>query len=132
MVNTYIIVPTIDDYSMSLGAATTLCGAIFHSWSNKSLMKPILCSNMVLLVENTLYVLAYDFKSIYLLIVGHLFCGIGMSRVVNRRKITDCVPLHLRMKASVCSSASALGMACCLVVAYLFQTKFKFLNITFN
>ena len=31
MVNTYIIVPTIDDYCMSLGAATTLCGAVIGS-----------------------------------------------------------------------------------------------------
>ena len=87
---------------------------------------------MVLLVGNTLYVLAYDFNSIYLLLVGRLFCGLGLSRVVNRRKITDCVPLHLRMKASIGLTISALGMACCLVVAYLLQTNFKFLNISFN
>ncbi|TMX04385.1 hypothetical protein EJD97_009041 [Solanum chilense] len=147
MVNTYIIVPTADDYSMSLGAAATLCGAVigsmavaqvfssvyFSAWSNKSYMKPLLFSSIVLLVGNTLYALAYDFNSIYLLLVGRLFCGLGSARAVNRRYITDCVPLHLRMKASAgFVSASALGMACGPAVACLLQTNFKFLNITFN
>ena len=36
------------------------------------------------------------------------------------------------MKASIGLTVSALGMACCLVVAYLLQTNFKFLNISFN
>ncbi|KAL4579794.1 hypothetical protein LXL04_015960 [Taraxacum kok-saghyz] len=31
MVNTYIIVPTADDYSMSLGAAPTVCGIVIGS-----------------------------------------------------------------------------------------------------
>lgn len=89
MVNTYIIVPTADDYSLSLGAAATLCGAVigsmavaqvfssvyFSAWSNKSYMKPLVFSSIVLLVGNTLYALAYDFNSIYLLLVGRLFCG---------------------------------------------------------
>lgn len=89
MVNTYIIVPTADDYSLSLGAAATLCGAVigsmavaqvfssvyFSAWSNKSYMKPLLFSSIVLLVGNTLYALAYDFNSIYLLLIGRLFCG---------------------------------------------------------
>ncbi|KAM3322864.1 SPX domain-containing membrane protein isoform X1 [Capsicum chacoense] len=147
MVNTYIIVPTADDYSLSLGAAATLCGAVigsmavaqvfssvyFSAWSNKSYMKPLVFSSIVLLVGNTLYALAYDFNSIYLLLVGRLFCGLGSARAVNRRYITDCVPLHLRMKASAgFVSASALGMACGPAVACLLQTNFKFLKITFN
>lgn len=58
---------------------------------------------------------------------------LGSARAVNRRYITDCVPLHLRMKASAgFVSASALGMACGPAVACLLQTNFKFLNITFN
>lgn len=147
MVNTYIIVPTADDYSLSLGAAATLCGAVigsmavaqvfssvyFSAWSNKSYMKPLLFSSIVLLVGNTLYALAYDFNSIYLLLIGRLFCGLGSARAVNRRYITDCVPQHLRMKASAgFVSASALGMACGPAVACLLQTNFKFLKITFN
>lgn len=52
MVNTYIIVPTADDYSMSLGAAATVCGIVigamavaqvfssvyFSAWSNRSIL----------------------------------------------------------------------------------------------
>lgn len=89
MVNTYIIVPTADDYSLSLGAAATVCGAVigsmavaqvfssvyFSAWSNKSYMKPLVFSSIVLLIGNTLYALAYDFNSIYLLLIGRLFCG---------------------------------------------------------
>lgn len=89
MVNTYIIVPTADNYTLSLGAAATVCGAVigsmavaqvfssvyFSAWSNKSYMKPLLFSSVVLLVGNTLYALAYDLNSIYILIIGRLFCG---------------------------------------------------------
>ncbi|XP_019260059.1 PREDICTED: SPX domain-containing membrane protein At4g22990-like isoform X2 [Nicotiana attenuata] len=147
MVNTYIIVPTADDYSLSLGAAATVCGAVigsmavaqvfssvyFSAWSNKSYMKPLIFSSIVLLIGNTLYALAYDFNSIYILLIGRLFCGLGSARAVNRRYISDCVPLHLRMKASAgFVSASALGMACGPAVACLLQTNFKFMKITFN
>lgn len=89
MVNTYIIVPTADDYSMSLGAAATVCGAVigsmaiaqvfssvyFSAWSNKSYLRPLIFSSTVLLVGNTLYALAYDFNSIYILLIGRVFCG---------------------------------------------------------
>ncbi|GAB4856940.1 hypothetical protein Ancab_014858 [Ancistrocladus abbreviatus] len=62
MVNTYIIVPTADDYAISLGAAATVCGIIigamaiaqvfssvyFSAWSNKSYFKPLIFSSIVL------------------------------------------------------------------------------------
>lgn len=89
MVNTYIIVPTADDYSLSLGAAATVCGIVigsmavaqifssvyFSAWSNKSYIKPLIFSSIVLLIGNTLYALAFDLNSIYVLLVGRLFCG---------------------------------------------------------
>lgn len=89
MVNTYIIVPTADKYSLSLGAAATVCGVVigamavaqvfssvyFSAWSNKSYMRPLLFSSVVLLVGNVLYALAYDLNSISVLIIGRLFCG---------------------------------------------------------
>lgn len=89
MVNTYIIVPTADSYSLSLGAAATVCGAVigsmavaqvfssvyFSAWSNKSYMKPLIFSSVVLFIGNTLYALAYDLNSIYVLLIGRLFCG---------------------------------------------------------
>ncbi|GLT62045.1 hypothetical protein SLA2020_347110 [Shorea laevis] len=147
MVNTYIIVPTADDYSLSLGAAATVCGVVigsmavaqvfssvyFSAWSNKSYFRPLLFSTVVLLVGNTLYALAYDLNSLPVLLIGRLFCGLGSARAVNRRYITDCVPHKLRMKASAgFVTASALGMACGPALACLFQTDFKIFNLTFN
>lgn len=89
MVNTYIIVPTADDYAMSLGAAPTVCGIVigamavaqvfssvyFSAWSNKSYYRPLLFSSIVLFAGNAMYALAYDSKSIAILLLGRLFCG---------------------------------------------------------
>lgn len=89
MVNTYIVVPTADSYSISLGAAATVCGVVigsmavaqlfssvyFSSWSNRSYLKPLLFSSIVLLAGNILYALAYDMKSIVVLLLGRLLCG---------------------------------------------------------
>lgn len=147
MVNTYIIVPTADNYSLHLGAAATVCGVIigsmavaqvfssvyFSAWSNRSYLRPLAFSSIVLLVGNTLYALAYDLNSIPILLIGRLFCGLGSARAVNRRYISDCVPLKLRLKASAgFVSASALGMACGPALACLFQTNFKIYKLTFN
>ncbi|KAF8033556.1 hypothetical protein BT93_D2219 [Corymbia citriodora subsp. variegata] len=147
MVNTYIVVPTADDYSLSLGAAATVCGVVigsmavaqvfssvyFSAWSNRSYLRPLLFSSFVLLVGNILYALAYDLNSLSVLLIGRLFCGLGSARAVNRRYISDCVPLKLRMQASAgFVTASALGMACGPALACLFQTHFKVYMITFN
>ncbi|KAL8543797.1 hypothetical protein ACS0TY_004379 [Phlomoides rotata] len=147
MVNTYIIVPTADDYSMSLGAAATVCGIVigamavaqvfssvyFSAWSNKSYFKPLIFSSIVLIIGNAFYALAYDFNSLTILLLGRVFCGLGSARAVNRRYISDCVPLKKRMQASAAFvSASALGMACGPALAGLLQMKFKIFNITFN
>ncbi|GAB2274025.1 hypothetical protein Dimus_008794 [Dionaea muscipula] len=147
MVNTYIIVPTADNYSISLGAAATVCGIVigamavaqvfssvyFSAWSNKSYFKPLIFSSIVLIVGNTLYALAYDLHSIWVLLIGRLFCGLGSARAVNRRYISDCVPLKIRMQASAgFVSASALGMACGPALAGLLQTNFKVYKLTFN
>lgn len=89
MVNTYIIVPTADDYSMSLGAAATVCGVVIgamavaqlfssvylSAWSNRSYFKPLIFSSIVLFIGNLLYALAFDFNSIAVLLIGRLFCG---------------------------------------------------------
>ncbi|KAK4400626.1 SPX domain-containing membrane protein [Sesamum angolense] len=147
MVNTYIIVPTADDYSMSLGAAATVCGVVigamavaqvfssvyFSAWSNKSYFRPLVFSSIVLCIGNAMYAMAYDLDSLTVLLLGRLLCGFGSARAVNRRYISDCVPLKIRMQASAgFVSASALGMACGPALAGLLQTKFKIYNITFN
>ncbi|PKA60090.1 SPX domain-containing membrane protein [Apostasia shenzhenica] len=147
MVNTYIIVPTADDYALSLGAAATVCGVIigsmavaqvfssvyFSAWSNRSYFKPLVFSSIMLLIGNTFYAMAYDVRSLPVLLIGRLLCGLGSARAVNRRYISDCVPLKIRMKASAAFvSASALGMACGPALAGLLQTRFKIYSITFN
>ncbi|XP_023635228.1 SPX domain-containing membrane protein At4g22990 isoform X1 [Capsella rubella] len=147
MVNTYIIVPTADDYSMSLGAAATVCGVVigamavaqlfssvyFSAWSNRSYFKPLIFSSIVLFIGNLLYALAFDLNSIAVLLIGRLFCGFGSARAVNRRYISDCVPLKIRMQASAgFVSASALGMACGPALAGLLQIRFKIYKLTFN
>ncbi|KAJ8748923.1 hypothetical protein K2173_013359 [Erythroxylum novogranatense] len=147
MVNTYIIVPTADKYSLSLGAEATVCGIIigsmavaqlfssvyFSAWSNRSYLRPLVFSSVFLLLGNMLYALAYDLRSVPALLIGRLFCGLGSARAVNRRYISDCVPLKLRMQASAgFVTASALGMACGPALACLFQTKLKIYNLTFN
>ncbi|KAK3158724.1 hypothetical protein QOZ80_2AG0140790 [Eleusine coracana subsp. coracana] len=147
MVNTYIIVPTADDYSVSLGAAATVCGVIigsmavaqifssvyFSAWSNRSYFRPLVFSSIMLFFGNLLYALAYDMSSLTVLIVGRLLCGLGSARAVNRRYISDCVPLKIRLQASAgFVSASALGMACGPALAGLLQTKMKVYGLTFN
>ncbi|GAA0175022.1 hypothetical protein LIER_28281 [Lithospermum erythrorhizon] len=147
MVNSYIIVPTADNYSVSLGAAATICGTVigsmafgqifssvyFSAWSNKSYIRPLIFSSIVLLIGNTMYALAYDLNSIYILLIGRIFCGLGSARAVNRRYISDCVPLKIRMKASAgFVSASALGMACGPALAGILQIRFTIFKITFN
>ncbi|KAJ9173523.1 hypothetical protein P3X46_016646 [Hevea brasiliensis] len=147
MVNTYIIVPTADDYSTMLGAPATVCGVVigamavaqvfssvyFSAWSNKSYFRPLVFSSVVLLVGNAMYAMALDYRSITLLLVGRLFCGFGSARAVNRRYISDCVPVRIRMQASAgFVSASALGMACGPALAGLLQTNFKIYKFTFN
>ncbi|XVF51566.1 hypothetical protein PTKIN_Ptkin04bG0194900 [Pterospermum kingtungense] len=147
MVNTYIIVPTADDYSMSLGAAATVCGIVigsmavaqvfssvyFSAWSNRSYFRPLIFSSIVLLLGNTMYAMAYDLNSLTVLLLGRLFCGLGSARAVNRRYISDCVPLKIRMQASAgFVSASALGMACGPALAGILQTNFKIYKFTFN
>ncbi|KAL2324579.1 hypothetical protein Fmac_023637 [Flemingia macrophylla] len=147
MVNTYIIVPTADDYSMNLGAAPTVCGIVigamavaqvfssvyFSAWSNVSYFRPLVFSSIVLFLGNAMYAMAYDIHSIWILLIGRLLCGFGSARAVNRRYISDCVPLKIRMQASAgFVSASALGMACGPALAGLLQTDFKIYNVTFN
>ncbi|RCV12568.1 hypothetical protein SEVIR_2G289500v4 [Setaria viridis] len=147
MVNTYIIVPTADDYATSLGAAATVCGVIigsmavaqifssvyFSAWSNRSYFRPLLFSSVVLLLGNVMYALAYDLNSLVILLVGRLLCGLGSARAVNRRYISDCVPPRIRMQASAAFvSASALGMACGPAFAGLLQTNVKVSVFTIN
>nr|CAB3485481.1 unnamed protein product [Digitaria exilis] len=72
---------------------------------------------------------SYHFMSLMLNLVNTL----GSARAVNRRYISDCVPLKMRLQASAgFVSASALGMACGPALAGFLQIKFKIYSLTFN
>lgn len=59
------------------------------------------------------------------------YFSLGSARAVNRRYISDCVPLKIRMQASAgFVSASALGMACGPALAGLLQFNFKIYKFT--
>ncbi|KAL6004674.1 hypothetical protein ACLOJK_005229 [Asimina triloba] len=125
MVNTYIIVPTADNYSLSLGAAATVCGVVIGSmamaqvfssvylsaWSNKSYFRPLVFSSVVLLVGNTLYALAYDLNSIAVLLIGRLFCGdLVKSQIAERKKITSTsISSHYLSNWSVCQHLETIS-----------------------
>jgi MFS family permease len=65
--------------------------------------------------------------------IGNVMCRLGSARAVNRRYISDCVPLKIRLQASAgFVSASALGMACGPALAGLLQTKLTIYGLTFN
>jgi hypothetical protein len=115
MVNTYIIVPTADDYSVSLGAAATVCGVIigsmavaqifssvyFSAWSNKSYFRPLVFSSIMLFLGNLLYALAYDLNSLTVLIVGRLLCGYSYYYLLvllgrNQKLLFDQIGNHLQ------------------------------------
>lgn len=84
MVNTYIIIPTADDYTISFGAAPTVCGIIigsmavaqvfssiyFRAWSNRLYFKPLVFSSVALFLGNDLYALAYDMEFLLVLLLG--------------------------------------------------------------
>jgi MFS family permease len=69
----------------------------------------------------------------YNLVFADLEYRLGSARAVNRRYISDCVPLKIRLQASAgFVSASALGMACGPALAGFLQTKFTVYTLTFN
>ncbi|KAL0791225.1 hypothetical protein Bca101_007471 [Brassica carinata] len=120
MVNTCIIVPivpTADDYPMSLGAAARVCGVVIGAMAVAQLFSSVYFSACC----------ALDRPAV--LWVSKL----GSARAVNRRYISDCVPLKIRMQASAgFVSTSALGIACGLALAGLLQTSFEIYKLTFN
>lgn len=147
MVNTYIIVPTADDYATSLGAAATMSGLIIgcmpiaqlvasvylSAWSNRSYFRPLVFSTIVLVLGNLVYAIAYNLDSLYVLLLGRLLCGLGSARAVNRRYITDCVPLKMRLRFSAYFViSSAMGMACGPALAGLLEFNTSLLGLTLN
>ncbi|CAK9261087.1 unnamed protein product [Sphagnum jensenii] len=126
MVNYYIVVPSSDNYAELLNAPATLCGVIIGSmplaalvsalvyswWSNYSYRAPLIWSTLILMAGNLMYATALYFNSVWLLLIGRFLCGLGGARAINRRYISDHVPMKQLTSASAAFvSASALGMA---------------------
>ncbi|KAK4422699.1 SPX domain-containing membrane protein [Sesamum alatum] len=121
MVNTYIIVPTADDYSTSLGAAATVCGVVigamavaqvfssvyFSAWSNKSYFRPLVFSSIVLCAGNAMYAMAYDLKSLSVLLLGRLLCGVG-TQSLSECEESEEAPEDSRRPANSLGSAYRL------------------------
>lgn len=125
MVNYYIIVPTSDDYAQSLNMPATLSGIIIGSmpltatisafafswWSNSSYKAPLIVSTLLLIAGNFMYALALPFNSVWMLLLGRSFEGLGCARAVNRRYIVHEVPRSkVKFFSAAFVSASALGM----------------------
>ena len=83
MVNTYIIVPTADDYSVSLGAAAPVCGIIIGSMAVFRCFLQFISvldridhisvfSSSILFSGNLQYALAYVLSSLIVLLIDRL------------------------------------------------------------
>ncbi|GAQ85466.1 major facilitator superfamily protein [Klebsormidium nitens] len=126
MVNYYIIVPTSDDYAVLLHMPASVAGImigampltalvstfVYSAWSNRSYREPLIVSTIILIIGNIFYALALVFNSVWLVLLGRAFNGLGGARAINRRYIADWVPVKQRTQASAAFvSASAFGMA---------------------
>ncbi len=81
-------------------------------WSNTSFKSPIIAGSVLILIGDILYAIAFDFKSVGLVLTGRLLFGIGGARAVLRRFIADFVYLHALTKyCAAFVAASALGLA---------------------
>ncbi|CAK9219541.1 unnamed protein product [Sphagnum troendelagicum] len=148
MVNYYIVVPSSDSYAELLNAPASLCGVIIGSmplaalvsalvyswWSNYSYQAPLIFSTLILMAGNLMYALALKFNSVWLLLIGRFLCGLGGARAINRRYISDHVPIKQLTSASAAFvSASALGMAVGPAIASLLSSvDFKFYGAPVN
>eukprot|EP00127_Corallochytrium_limacisporum_P007340 Clim_evm27s247 gene=Clim_evmTU27s247 len=149
LTNYYIVIPTSEDYAVSLNApplfsalivgmapVAALVGAILYSvWTQTSYRKCLMFSSLSLCVGNIVYSMARPFGSIWMVLAGRLLCGFGGARAVNRRFITDEVPLRARVKA--CSqfvTASALGVSVGPLVAAVlgYMPDFEVLGVSFD
>lgn len=146
--NYNICLPTAAEYSEQLGMnksnsgvivamtpLAALLGAFVYSYlSSYSYKMPLLMSNVLLIVGNLLYSLAWDYDSPAFLLVGRFVTGLGGCRAINRRYIADNVSEVNRTNASsLFVAASAVGMACGPLSAVFFEgVDTKLLGYTLN
>lgn len=70
----YIAVQNAKVIENAEGARTTPSVVAFNP-TDHTLIKPLIFSSIVLFLGNALYALAYDFNSIWILLIGRLLCG---------------------------------------------------------
>ena len=125
--NVYIVQPTNNSYVAELGANRTLSGLImgmthlaaifctfyYSYWTNTSYKHPLIFSCIFFMIGNSLYSLADNFQSLFVMGLGRLFIGLASARVVNRRYIIEQVPHNLIMHYSLLYvGLTCLGMGC--------------------
>ena len=121
MINYYLFAPTANLYTEALGFSKSTSGTIMAMtpiasisfavvlsyWSNYSYKHPLLFGCCMILAGNILYSIAYDFDSIWVLLLGRFMFGIGGARAVNRRYIADFVSIKVMTK--YCAAFVAMG-----------------------
>lgn len=92
--------------------AAIAAALLYSVWSNHMFKGPLVFSSSLLILGNFLYSIAYEFQNIWLVLIGRLLCGLGGARALNRRFISDTIPIKRRTQACAAFVAgSALGVA---------------------
>lgn len=126
MMNNYIVEPSSAYYVNELGASDAVSGILigampwanisaaigYSEWTNKSYRQPLLFAGVLMFIGNIMYSCAYNYKSIWMCVLGRAITGLGGPRLINRRYVADATPFSLRTAASVSfAGATALGAA---------------------
>eukprot|EP00923_Selenidium_pygospionis_P042570 GHVN01073581.1.p1 GENE.GHVN01073581.1~~GHVN01073581.1.p1 ORF type:complete len:834 (+),score=111.43 GHVN01073581.1:543-3044(+) len=148
MANYYIVIPTASLYGQAIGLTPTFSGVLlamaplaslvssvaYSIWSSRSFTEPLLFCTFLLVLGNTLYAVALDYRSPAMLLIGRLLVGLGGNRAVNRRYIADFVPVSQRtMHSAVFVAVGSLGMSIGPGVQPLFENlNFSILGFSVN
>eukprot|EP01053_Blabericola_migrator_P008683 Blabericola_migrator_1__8682@NODE_456_length_8320_cov_227_265964_g357_i0_p1_GENE_NODE_456_length_8320_cov_227_265964_g357_i0NODE_456_length_8320_cov_227_265964_g357_i0_p1_ORF_typecomplete_len813_score88_79MFS_1/PF07690_16/3_6e27MFS_1/PF07690_16/3_2e09OATP/PF03137_20/0_032OATP/PF03137_20/11MFS_1_like/PF12832_7/20MFS_1_like/PF12832_7/0_0021WH2/PF02205_20/0_39SPW/PF03779_14/1_3e04SPW/PF03779_14/42SPW/PF03779_14/0_46_NODE_456_length_8320_cov_227_265964_g357_i024684906 len=126
MANYYLVIPTAAEFAVAIGMAASTSGVLlsmtpfaslfasvaYSLWSNYNFKMPLMFCNIVLIAGNLLYAMAFDAKKPWMLFAGRLLVGVGGNRAVNRRYISDFVPLENRaFQSAIFVTVGSLGMS---------------------
>eukprot|EP01054_Gregarina_sp_Poly1_P006936 Gregarina_sp_Poly_1__6935@NODE_376_length_9111_cov_63_116652_g307_i1_p2_GENE_NODE_376_length_9111_cov_63_116652_g307_i1NODE_376_length_9111_cov_63_116652_g307_i1_p2_ORF_typecomplete_len841_score93_67MFS_1/PF07690_16/1_1e25MFS_1/PF07690_16/0_16OATP/PF03137_20/0_00042OATP/PF03137_20/4_3e02MFS_1_like/PF12832_7/1_2MFS_1_like/PF12832_7/0_3TM_helix/PF05552_12/1_2e04TM_helix/PF05552_12/35TM_helix/PF05552_12/3_2_NODE_376_length_9111_cov_63_116652_g307_i146717193 len=151
MANYYLVIPTAAEYAIAVGMAGSTSGIllsmtpfaslfasiVYSLWSNYNFKMPLMFCNLVLIAGNLLYAMAFDAKQPWMLFAGRLLVGVGGNRAVNRRYISDFVPLEKRtLQSAIFVTVGSLGMSLGPgmqpLINKLPAATVPYLNISFN
>lgn len=126
MMNNYIVEPSAAYYVNELKASDAVSGILigampwanisaaigYSEWTNRSYRQPLLFAGVLMCIGNVMYSCAYNYKSIWMCVLGRAITGLGGPRLINRRYVADATPFSLRTAASASfAGATALGAA---------------------